>query len=81
MTVLGPIAPDDLGPHSLMHCVVDFIEADKTVAPRHDSDDAVASATRPFLRPVVRQPLAKAFLPTFRLIFVAPASPTLTFVN
>ena len=41
MTVLGPIAPEQLGvtlPHE--HCVVDFLGAEKATTLRHDADDA-----------------------------------------
>ncbi len=41
MTVLGPIAPEQLGvtlPHE--HCVVDFLGAEKAKALRHDAEDA-----------------------------------------
>jgi phosphotriesterase-related protein len=41
MTVLGPIAPEQLGltlPHE--HCVVDFLGAEKAAALRHDAEDA-----------------------------------------
>ena len=44
MTVLGPIAPDELGmtlAHE--HCVVDFIGAEKAKAPRHDAEEALAT--------------------------------------
>jgi phosphotriesterase-related protein len=44
MTVLGPIAPDELGmtlAHE--HCVVDFIGAEKAKAPRHDADEAFST--------------------------------------
>jgi len=44
MTVLGPIGPENLGltlPHE--HCVVDFIGAEKSSAPRHDQDEAFAT--------------------------------------
>jgi phosphotriesterase-related protein len=41
MTVLGPIAPEQLGvtlPHE--HCVVDFLGAEKAQALRHDAEEA-----------------------------------------
>ena len=41
MTVLGPIAPEQLGvtlPHE--HCVVDFLGAEKAKTLRHDAEDA-----------------------------------------
>src|SRR6185436_8502025 len=41
MTVLGPIAPEQLGvtlPHE--HAVVDFLGAEKATALRHDAEDA-----------------------------------------
>ncbi len=41
MTVLGPIAPEQLGttlPHE--HCVVDFLGAEKAKALRHDAEEA-----------------------------------------
>jgi predicted metal-dependent phosphotriesterase family hydrolase len=44
MTVLGPVAPEDLGvtlAHE--HCVVDFIGAEKSAAPRHDQEEAFAT--------------------------------------
>jgi predicted metal-dependent phosphotriesterase family hydrolase len=44
MTVLGPIPPQDLGltlAHE--HCVVDFIGAEKSLAPRHDPEEAFAT--------------------------------------
>jgi phosphotriesterase-related protein len=44
MTVLGPIAPEQLGvtlQHE--HCVVDFLGAEKTATLRHDADDAFAT--------------------------------------
>jgi predicted metal-dependent phosphotriesterase family hydrolase len=44
MTVLGPIAPEDLGvtlAHE--HGVVDFLGAEKAPSPRHDSDEAFAT--------------------------------------
>jgi phosphotriesterase-related protein len=44
MTVLGPIAPGELG-RTLAHehGVVDFIGAEKTIRPRHDSQEAFAT--------------------------------------
>lgn len=50
MTVLGPIAPEQLGvtlPHE--HCVVDFLGAEKAPALRHDADDAFTTVL-PHLR-------------------------------
>lgn len=44
LTVLGPIAPDELGmtlAHE--HCVVDFLGAEKAKAPRHDAEEAFST--------------------------------------
>jgi phosphotriesterase-related protein len=52
MTVVGPIAPDQLGMAlSHEHCVVDFLGAEKASAPRHNRKEAVATIL-PHLRRV-----------------------------